>query len=166
MDSAILWKIVHIDEINNRVVLCKFYEEIINIRFGPTRTDVKYSESNIIDACTEFESTLPSDVRNLLISITVHGVTKKVWIPQVNWISTDQPDSASGTNNEWVLFDYFNNDDNLSMEYSSAAINEWWTASAANTNRVYSVSNAGRIRSTYPEQYGSFRPFIALPLKY
>ena len=104
--TDILWRIVHIDEDNNEIVLAKLFVDY-DIMFNSQYGKVSYSSSNILSECNAFLNTLPQIVQDNIIPKTVHGVTKKVWIPQVNWISNNQPDSASGTNNEWVLFDYF-----------------------------------------------------------
>lgn len=127
---------------------------------------VSYSSSNILSECNAFLNTLPQIVQNNIIPKTVHGVTKKVWIPQVNWISTNQPDSASGTNNEWVLFDYFvDGGTKLNVTNIHGGIVNWWTASAYNSDSVvWTVCNGFFAFDGPPTTNIYFRPFICLPL--
>lgn len=163
--NDMLWRIVHIDEGNNEIVLAKLFVDY-DIMFNSQYGKVSYSSSNILSECNAFLNTLPQIVQDNIISKTVHGVTKKVWIPQVNWISNNQPDSASGTNNEWVLFDYFvDGGTKLNVTNIHGGIVNWWTASAYNSDSVvWTVRNGFFAFDGPPTTNIYFRPFICLPL--
>ena len=163
--TDILWRIVHIDETNNEVVLAKHFVDF-EITFNDQYGKVTYSSSKLVSECSAFLNTLPQIVQDNLISKTVHGVTKKVWIPQVNWISVNQPDSSSGTNNEWVLFDYFaDGGTKLNVTNIHGGVVNWWTASAYNSNSaVWTVRNGFFAFDGPPTTNIYFRPFICLPL--
>ena len=170
-DSDITWRIVHIDEDNDEMVLAK---EILSSKyqFDSSESHVAYEGSDIVDRCNEFEQTLPQEIQDQLISKTVHGVTANVWIPQINWISNSTPDSNSGPNNEWTHFSYFTNNNNRIARDEDGNGNYWWTASVYFNKTMCVINGNGEpdnLANGSPakpiNQSVYFRPFICIPYK-
>ena len=155
---------MHIDYENNEIVLAKHTVDGEDIQFNTSQSNVKYSNSNLASKCDEFLDSLPVRTKNELIAKTVHGVSAKVWIPQINWITTRNPGSQAGTNNTWTQFDYFTDNASLMVFSSSGYEIDWWTASADSSNTIYSISNVGSIKYNSPTASNGFRPFVCVPL--
>ena len=157
------WRIVHIDNENNEVILAK--EQIDERNIFNSSFNVSYSESTQAGLAETYEKTLPQAVQSLLITKQIHNVTAKVWIPQVNWISGNKPGSEAGTDNTWTRFDYFTNDTSRICRSVSEGAIPWWTASAESTLYVWYVGEEGGLYadSDVYHDFG-FRPFICLPL--
>lgn len=161
--TDMLWRIVHIDETNNEVVLAKHL-----VGYSRTFNDIKksvYKDSDIASECMAFLNVFPQIIQDHIIPKTVHDVTAKVWIPQVNWISNNEPSSYSGTNNEWTLFDYFSTG---GIAYTVNDIHgnscSWWTASDKDNDNVVWTVRPPNISYDSSNISLYFRPFICLPL--
>ena len=160
------WVVVHVDINNNEFVVTPAASDNTSLYSG---TNSNYSESYIIAACSTFESRLPTAIKNAIIPKNIHGVTQKVWIPQVNWISNTNPSTGgasswSGTN----VFEYFSTDSRRIVKHIDGRILAWWTASSFDNTNVYIVTTGGSITFVPYNNSGGYtnRYFIALPIVY
>lgn len=160
-----LWRVVHIDTAAGEFVMCLETIEVDETAFGSSAV---YSGSTIVGLCNIFKNKLSPATQSKLITKYVHGVANTVWIPQVNWISSNLPDSNistgtsswSGTN----IFDYFrNNDFRIALNVNGKA-RTWWTASAHSPQILWYVNTIGDFSRVNPTFLSGFRPFVALPL--
>ena len=160
-----LWRVVHIDMVAGEFVMCLETIEVDRTAFGSSAV---YSGSTIVDLCNTFKNKLSSATQSKLITKYVHGVANTVWIPQVNWISSNLPNSDistgtsswSGTN----IFAYFRNDDFRIASNVDGDRWSWWTASAHSPQILWFVNTVGGFSRVNPTAPHGFRPFVALPL--
>ena len=166
--TDMLWRIVHIDETNNEVVLTSVFVDVETV-FNNKNVMQTYNVCHLRDVCGQFLNSLPQFIQNSLIPKTVHGAIDKVWVPQVNWVSTtSQPNDASGPNNIWTVFDYFaENRENANVTgiYNVSNL-DWWTASFYDENgTIWKIRGGGSPQfSSWSSNNVYFRPFICLPL--
>ena len=160
-----LWRVVHIDMAAGEFVMCLETIEVEATAFGSSAV---YSGSTIVDLCNTFKNKLSPATQSKLITKYVHGVANTVWIPQVNWISSNLPNSDistgtsswSGTN----VFAYFRNDDfRIALDVDGDR-QSWWTASAHSNPILWYVNSTGGFSRVNPTAPNGFRPFVTLPL--
>ena len=109
-------------------------------------SDNNYVGSTLAAMCTHVQSITPQDSFDLAINTTVNGVTAKIFVA-----------SHEQLNGE---FSYFSDNDKRRCDYIY-----YWTSSADNSGRVWSVDGDGDFYSGYgPLGTLGFRPFVALRL--
>ena len=163
------WRVVYLYDNSTKCVLMKEYwdEDVV---FDQTESHNSYSGSNIANKCITFYNSLSNTAfKSSLISIKVHGITAKVWIPQSNWISDETPDSSSGTSsNVFSYFDYFpktgGSSDERTFKDRSNVSHTWWTSSTSFDNYISCCGETGGMGVSIPTRLEGFRPFVAIPI--
>ena len=162
--DGIDWRVVHIDTNAGECVLAKEYWEE-NVRFD-SGNSTTYNGSDIMGKCDVFLLSLSSETRKALVTKTVHGVERKIWIPQSNWISSSQPygsppaGSWTGTN----VFQYFTDNDSRIYKDEGGTAKYWWTSSPNDSDHVWTVYTSGFLYDGGgpPSVFSGFRPFCAV----
>lgn len=172
------WRIVHIYDNNQKCVLMT--ESGISSTNFSTGTST-YIGSSIEAACNNFyNNLLYSKFKEQIIPIQVHPsasgqVGQYVWIPQINWISTElrgvnPPGTIDSTfgDDAGAVFDYFTDSDSADStricKNNRGDTVTWWTASAETTSNVFIINQDGSVTSSEASNKHYSRMFVACPL--
>lgn len=142
------WVVCHIDY-NGGVfyLLDAVVEESCSFGSSPN-----YPNSTLASKAAAFESSLPSNVKDKLLTVNVSGVSAKVFVPT-------KAQYQGGFN----LFSTENTDTGR-IGFLSGKAAEVWTSSPSNSSRAWYVSTDGSFYdNNSPTMYG-FRPAVCLPL--
>ena len=142
------WVVCHIDYNGGVFYLLDAVVED-SCTFGST---VNYPNSTLASTAATFESSLPSNVKDKLLTVNVSGVSAKVFVPT-------QGHYQGGFN----LFSTEENDTRR-IGYLHGAATIVWTSSPA-SDRVWIVNTSGALQSSsnITSAFG-FRPAVCLPL--
>lgn len=154
------WVVVHKDYSN--LYLYLMLKPIYSTTaFGSNTT---YSGSTISTVAGNFESSLGSDFKSKLVSVTCKGVTRKVFVPTYSHLFGTNS-SYDSTTFEQMHFDYFPANTSASETrvgyYNGSAI-AWWTSSARGSSGVWCVGTDGGDHYNVPSLTYGFRPFVCL----
>ena len=155
------WTVCHIDYNGGIIYLIKTYVEE-SVTFG---SNTNYYGSTIAAKCNTFLNSLPSAVKNKLLTISVFGVNNKVFIPKASWLgpvvdgtSTILTDTTAG---KWDLFDT----NGARIAYNKSGAAQWyWTSSPGSSSNVWSVYDDGSLNTYSSSHTRGFRPCVALAL--
>jgi len=137
------WVVVHRDA---SYMYLAYYCIYSKTAFGSSTT---YSGSTIAAACTTFLNSLSSTYQSQAISMTIEGVSNKIWIPTYT--------QASST----FLY-YAMSATNRVANYSGTAT-VWWLATAFSSSYVYYVGSGGGLHGNDAPSFSlGFRPHVAL----
>lgn len=143
------WVVCHIDY-NGGVfyLLDAIVEE--TCQFG---SFANYPTSTPASKAAAFESSLPSNVKDKLLTVNVSGVSAKVFVPT-------QGHYQGGFN----LFSIENVDTRRIGYNSSGSANEVWTSSPNGSGFVWFVTTGGSMNTGSPTGAYGFRPAVCLAL--
>ena len=117
-------------------------------------SNINYSGSTLASKATAFESSLPSNVKDKLLTVNVSGVSAKVFVP-----TKDQYQGG------FDLFSADESDDTSRMGYLNGAATSVWTSSPYSSSSVWSIDVGGRFNyNTQPNSTHGFRPAVCLAL--
>lgn len=157
------WVVVHKDGSNFYLYL--MLKDIYSTTaFGSSAT---YGGSTISTAAGNFESSLGSDFKSKLVSVTCKSVTRKVFVPTYSHVFTANY-STDSTAFEKMHFSYFPSSTSTATErvgYYNGTATSWWTSSvnANSSSYVMSVYTDGSdSRNFLPSYTRGFRPFVCL----
>lgn len=157
------WTVVHKDNTNLYVYL--MLKDIYSTTaFGSNTT---YSGSTLSTVAGNFESSLGSDFKSKLVSVTCKSITRKVFVPTYSHLFGTNS-SYDSTAFDQMHFDYFPSHTDASTtrigNYNGSA-QYWWTSSAYDSSNVWTVSTDGSGIDSYyyrPTHPDGFRPFVCL----
>lgn len=164
--DGITWRVVYIDTGVGECVLAKeYYEE--EVEFDADQDNPTYIGSDLMIRCNEYCFTqLSTTTRKALIPKIVHGIETDLWVPQVNWVSSQTLDSSTpigswtGTN----VFQYFVDNNSRIYTTKNGTSKTWWTASPTySLNLMLYVTNMGIVNNNYSRYTNGFRPFCCVP---
>ena len=154
------WVVVHKD--NSNFYLYLMLKDIYSTtQFGSSTT---YNGSTISTAAGNFESSLGSDFKSKLVSVTCKSVTRKVFVPTYSHMF-DTSSNYDSTTFEQMHFSYFPTDTNASttrVGYYNGTATIWWTSSAYSSSYVWGVTTDGSDNRYGPSSTRGFRPFVCL----
>lgn len=138
------WIVVHVESDRIYAARTEIYETCVFSSDGSTA----YSGSNLAARALAFQNSLPSNVLENAVNITVNGVTAKIFAA-----SREQLNGG---------FSYFTDDTSRKCKYNGAA-DRYWTSSQYSSKYMYSVTRDGDITyGDYDPNICGFRPFVAL----
>lgn len=142
------WVVCHIDY-NGKIfyLLDAIVEE--NVTFG---SNTNYPGSNLAAKAKAFENSLPSAVRNKLLTCNISGVSAKVFVP-----------THAQYNGGFNLFTNASTDTNR-IGYLNGAAVIVWTSSPSSSSYVWYVYSDGNLNYYGPSNACGFRPCVALKL--
>ncbi len=138
------WIVVHFDTANHI-----FYMVTVDIQsttqFG---SNSAYNGSTLAGVAKTFENNLPAAVKNRLATVSILGVTSKVFVPTYEQMNGG--------------FEYFNGNSARIALYNGTA-QVYWTSSPGSSSGVWIVNASGALYSTGgPSHTYGFRPCVAL----
>lgn len=135
------WRVVHNDG-------AKWYlaakDAITTTAFGSNTT---YSGSTIYNIITDYLNGMTALAKKFMVSVTVEGVTSKIFLPTY--------DQANGG------FSYYNSDANRLLTYGGDAV-AWWLSSKYGDTYVRDVRSDGTIGAWEPNNVIGCRPHICI----
>jgi len=142
----IRWVIQHID---GEDVYLATETAVRECTFGiDTIAGVKYSESTLCAHCMMYLNETIPNLANYLESVTVNGVTAKVFVPSKEQLNSEWNWPKAAATNRICQYDGVNI--------------EWWTSSPYDPSYVWRVGSVGRF-GYYPPSFSfGFRPAIRM----
>ena len=114
--------------------------------------NINYPNSTLASKAAAFESALPSNVKEKLLTVTVSGVSAKVFVP-----------NHAHYNGGFNLFTNASRDANR-IGYLNGVVTTVWTSSLENNPQIYAVDIGGGF---YPDHFSTahgFRPAVCLAI--
>lgn len=113
----------------------------------------EYANSAIAEKCMAFLSSLSGPVQNLLQSVSVEGVTNKIFIPTYSQMNGG--------------FSWFNNNSRRICYNTTGSAVSYWTSTESNEPRryVYYVGGNGGFQESNVERILGFRPACRIKLQ-
>lgn len=142
----ITWQVQHLD---GDYVYLALYPMTETSAFG---SSTSYSGSTIASKCTTYLNNIIPNVADYLESVTVNGVTAKVFIPSYDQLNTEWDWPKAGASNR--------------ICQRSGSNRVYWTSTAFNSDFVYYVLSNGNFNNDYQLDltYG-FRPAVKVNYK-
>ena len=142
------WIVCHIDY--NGGIFC-LLDAVVeeSCIFG---NNINYPGSTLASKAAAFESALPSNVKEKLLTVTVSGVSAKVFVP-----------NHAHYNGGFDLFTNASRDANR-IGYLNGVVTTVWTSSLENNPQIYTVDIGGGF---YPDHFSTahgFRPAVCLAI--